>query len=88
MQVLMAIVVRIVHGAVTMPVVVIMRLVVVLMARRGVGPRFGQKRCHRSLQRQSPLTQHLFQNRILQEPQLAAANLQRHMAIAQVVRGL
>ena len=88
MQVLRLIVGRIVHGAVMMPVLMMMGVVAVWMARRAVGPVFRQKRGQLALQGQPPLLKHLLEHGILQQPQLPAANLQGHMAVAQVVGGL
>ena len=58
------------------------------MGMAAVGPTLRLKRSHHALQLQPALAQHRLQHRIGQQAQLIGMQLERHMAIAEVIRRL
>lgn len=71
--------------AVNLVVVVAMAIGMPVSACSGVGAGLGQEGSKAALQLQPSLLQQIGQHRILKQPQLPGAHLQRHMAVAEVI---
>jgi len=75
----------IVIQAATWVVVVVVAMAMAVAACSGIGAGLWQEGGLAMLQLQPPLLQQIGQHRILKQPQLTGAHLQRHMAVAEVI---
>ena len=71
--------------AVIVVVVVVVAMTMPVAACSGIGAGLRQEGGLAVLQLQPPLRQQIGQHRILKQPQLTGAHLQRHMAVAEVI---